>query len=138
MTSGQNEKHHEVIDLEEEGEDGRSLDNLVWERFERGELDEEELELLFDGKIPESLLKDVPGKPAVGSTEAERQSKGSLLADGNPVIPLEETEEIPPDLHTLFQYYDDVHFESKLKCVEVKWSRRMTLCAGVCVYHVSW
>lgn len=39
-----------------------------------------------------------------------------------------------PDLHELFRFYDDAYFFSTLGGVEVRWSPRMTLCAGLCVY----
>ncbi|KAL7753505.1 hypothetical protein RI367_001280 [Sorochytrium milnesiophthora] len=39
------------------------------------------------------------------------------------------------DLHRLFQYYDVVYFEGKLAACEVRWSKRMTLCAGLCYYQ---
>lgn len=45
-------------------------------------------------------------------------------------------EETFPDLHSLFQFYDAQYFNSTLGSVEVKWSNRMTLCAGVCSYQV--
>lgn len=40
-----------------------------------------------------------------------------------------------PDIHALFSEYDTKFFYGKLKGVEVKWSPRMTLCAGVCSYE---
>ncbi|KAG0223539.1 hypothetical protein BGW42_005817 [Actinomortierella wolfii] len=39
------------------------------------------------------------------------------------------------DLHGLFLAFNDLYFESKLSACEVKWSPRMTLCAGLCVYQ---
>lgn len=48
-----------------------------------------------------------------------------------------EEELIPPDLHALFAYYNDTYFRGALSAVEVRWSKRMTLCAGLCVYQVS-
>lgn len=40
-----------------------------------------------------------------------------------------------PDIHELFQTFDALYFGGALAAVEVRWSPRMTLCAGVCVYH---
>ena len=40
-----------------------------------------------------------------------------------------------PDLHALFLQYNDQFFWGKLVGCEVKWSPRMTLCAGVCSYQ---
>lgn len=40
-----------------------------------------------------------------------------------------------PDIHVLFMQFNDRFFWSKLHGVEVRWSPRMTSCAGVCVYQ---
>jgi len=40
-----------------------------------------------------------------------------------------------PDAHQLFQFYNDTYFQSTLSGCEVRWSKRMTLCAGVCSYE---
>lgn len=40
-----------------------------------------------------------------------------------------------PDVHALFLEYDRLFFDGCLACVELKWSPRMTLCAGICVYQ---
>ncbi|XP_034256062.1 sprT-like domain-containing protein Spartan [Thrips palmi] len=40
-----------------------------------------------------------------------------------------------PDIHVLFLQFNDRFFWGKLHTVEVKWSNRMTSCAGVCVYQ---
>lgn len=40
-----------------------------------------------------------------------------------------------PDIHVLFLEFDDRFFGSKLKSVVVKWSPRMTVCAGLCRYE---
>jgi hypothetical protein len=49
-----------------------------------------------------------------------------------------ESDQFFPDLHELFLFYDSCFFFSKLQSVEVRWSKRMTLCAGVCVYNVGY
>ena len=41
-----------------------------------------------------------------------------------------------PDLHSLFLQFNNEFFWSRLNVCEVKWSPRMTLCAGVCSWHV--
>eukprot|EP00762_Andalucia_godoyi_P006754 ANDGO_00874.mRNA.1 SprT-like domain-containing protein Spartan len=46
--------------------------------------------------------------------------------------PIEETE--CTDIVDLFRYFNAKHFKSSLDCCEVKWSPRMTLCAGLCCY----
>ena len=40
-----------------------------------------------------------------------------------------------PDIRVLHAAFDDSFFSGRLRCVEVKWSKRMTLCAGVCSYE---
>jgi predicted SprT family Zn-dependent metalloprotease len=39
-----------------------------------------------------------------------------------------------PDLHLLFQQYNQLYFYRKLDHIEVRWSKRMTRCAGMCYY----
>lgn len=45
------------------------------------------------------------------------------------------TESPNPDLHSLFLLFDQQYFQGKLGSVEVRWSPRMTLCAGMCYYY---
>ncbi|XP_067140593.1 DNA-dependent metalloprotease SPRTN-like isoform X2 [Centruroides vittatus] len=40
-----------------------------------------------------------------------------------------------PDIHGLFLEFNSNYFWNKLDRVEVKWSNRMTLCAGICGYE---
>ncbi|XP_071455028.1 DNA-dependent metalloprotease dvc-1 [Hetaerina americana] len=40
-----------------------------------------------------------------------------------------------PDIHALFLHFDNLFFWKKLRSVEVKWSPRMTSCAGICCYQ---
>ena len=42
-----------------------------------------------------------------------------------------------PCIYALFAEYNDRFFGGRLAHVEVKWSTKMTLCAGLCVYKVS-
>lgn len=51
------------------------------------------------------------------------------------VDPLWETIDPTPNVHELFLDFDSKFFAGKLKSVEVRWSKRMTLCAGVCSYE---
>ncbi|SBT40530.1 conserved Plasmodium protein, unknown function [Plasmodium ovale wallikeri] len=43
-----------------------------------------------------------------------------------------------PDLQELFCEYNARYFFDKLKSVQVKWSNKMKLCAGICVYKVRY
>ncbi|KAG1673031.1 SprT-like domain-containing protein Spartan [Nymphon striatum] len=40
-----------------------------------------------------------------------------------------------PDIHALFLQFNEIFFWKKLTGVEVRWSPRMTLCAGLCSYE---
>ncbi|XP_004363532.1 zinc finger RAD18 domain-containing protein C1, partial [Capsaspora owczarzaki ATCC 30864] len=40
-----------------------------------------------------------------------------------------------PDVHALFQMFDSELFQSRLTGVVLQWSKRMTLCAGLCKYE---
>ncbi|XP_042325090.1 LOW QUALITY PROTEIN: DNA-dependent metalloprotease SPRTN [Sceloporus undulatus] len=40
-----------------------------------------------------------------------------------------------PDARGLFMHFNETLFEGQLAAVEVKWSPRMTLCAGMCCYE---
>ncbi|XP_034383930.1 sprT-like domain-containing protein Spartan [Cyclopterus lumpus] len=46
-----------------------------------------------------------------------------------------ETLDPSPDVRAMFLEFNDVFFSGQLLGVEVKWSPRMTLCAGVCSYE---
>lgn len=38
------------------------------------------------------------------------------------------------DLYEYFEFYNQLYFDSKLGCIRVEWSKRMTLCAGIFSY----
>ncbi|KAK8772524.1 DNA-dependent metalloprotease SPRTN-like [Amblyomma americanum] len=42
-----------------------------------------------------------------------------------------------PDVHRLFDEFNEAYFYGKLNEVEVRWSRRMVLCSGLCEYKVN-
>ncbi|EUD67687.1 hypothetical protein C922_01873 [Plasmodium inui San Antonio 1] len=42
-----------------------------------------------------------------------------------------------PDLLQLFEEYNEKYFFNKLKSVQVKWSNKMKLCAGICIFKKS-
>ncbi|KAL4432031.1 hypothetical protein ABPG74_017767 [Tetrahymena malaccensis] len=41
-------------------------------------------------------------------------------------------ETVVPDAYELFQFYDAYFFQNRLEACEMKWSKRMTSCAGTC------
>uniref|UniRef100_A0A0N5AJF9 SprT-like domain-containing protein n=1 Tax=Syphacia muris TaxID=451379 RepID=A0A0N5AJF9_9BILA len=63
------------------------------------------------------------------SLHNEEPEKSSL------VDPALETLDPTPDIHSLFLLYNDMFFGGVLGGCEVKWSPRMTSCAGVCSYE---
>uniref|UniRef100_A0A8C9Y8B9 DNA-dependent metalloprotease SPRTN n=1 Tax=Sander lucioperca TaxID=283035 RepID=A0A8C9Y8B9_SANLU len=64
-----------------------------------------------------------------------------VAGGGSDVVPLSivdaswETLDPSPDVRAMFLEFNDTFFWGKLSGVEVKWSPRMTLCAGVCSYE---
>ncbi|SBT40896.1 hypothetical protein, conserved [Plasmodium ovale wallikeri] len=65
-----------------------------------------------------------------------RASCCSLLVSFTHVFTISEDTEFP-DLQELFCEYNARYFFDKLKSVQVKWSNKMKLCAGICVYKKS-
>ena len=64
---------------------------------------------------------------------AARKHAPALAALRKPLSPVDpkwETLDPNPDLHSLFVQFNQVYFWSKLVMCEVKWSPRMTTCAG--------
>lgn len=69
---------------------------------------------------------------------AEQRLVNCEMADGpryNLVDPSLEITDPNPNIHQLFVQFNDMFFWGKLATVYVKWSPRMTLCAGLCRYH---
>ncbi|PFH38331.1 SprT domain-containing protein [Besnoitia besnoiti] len=83
-----------------------------------------------------SLLSPPPSLPAACPSSSSAFSGGPRRATHRRASHGEE-ELVAPDLHALFAHYNDAFFEGKLAGVEVRWSRRMTLCAGLCVYQAG-
>ena len=64
---------------------------------------------------------------------AARKHAPALAALQKPLSPVDpqwETLDPNPDLHSLFVQFNQVYFWGKLVMCEVKWSPRMTTCAG--------
>ena len=68
--------------------------------------------------------------PNKKSGAASKASKPTSL-----VAPEWEDIDPTPDLHALFLQFNTKFFWDKLSGCEVKWSPRMTVCAGVCSYQ---
>uniref|UniRef100_H3B9W6 DNA-dependent metalloprotease SPRTN n=1 Tax=Latimeria chalumnae TaxID=7897 RepID=H3B9W6_LATCH len=66
------------------------------------------------------------------------QEGGLGVATGKPLSIVDEAWEFldpNPDVRALFLEFNSVFFWGKLAGVEVRWSPRMTLCAGLCCYE---
>ncbi|KAG2768280.1 hypothetical protein PC129_g12582 [Phytophthora cactorum] len=70
-------------------------------------------------------------------THAVATARGDTLATQRCDLLAPENEYLDPnpDLHSLFQEYNRMFFEGRLAGCEVKWSKRMTLCAGLCSFQ---
>lgn len=65
-------------------------------------------------------------------------SDSSVSMDmGNLADPSYELSDPTPDVYRLFREFDRHFFWGRLACVELKWSARMTRCAGVCSFQPS-
>ncbi|KAM9316731.1 DNA-dependent metalloprotease SPRTN [Gastrophryne carolinensis] len=65
----------------------------------------------------------------------EAPASASSTREMSVVDPAWELLDPSPDIRALFLQFNDMFFWGKLSGVEVKWSPRMTLCAGVCSYE---
>jgi len=72
--------------------------------------------------------------PVSSSTSTSSSSSSSSLALSS--SPLSSDLLDPnPDIRALFLFYNAKYFQGKLDSVEVKWSSRMKLCAGLCRFQ---
>ncbi|ELU12573.1 hypothetical protein CAPTEDRAFT_83368, partial [Capitella teleta] len=68
--------------------------------------------------------------PKCNASQARKETKPTCIVD-----PEWELIDPNPDARLLFMEFDKKYFWGKLAGVEVRWSPRMTLCAGVCCYE---
>ena len=82
--------------------------------------------------IPKEFINGSPSpkKRAKSKTSDFDKIKGMSI-----IAPEWEDLDPTPDLHALFVQYNERFFWGRLAGCEVKWSPRMTLCAGVCSYQ---
>ncbi|KAJ7342248.1 hypothetical protein JRQ81_009946 [Phrynocephalus forsythii] len=72
------------------------------------------------------------------SASANSSSSSSSGSPSRPLSVVDEAWELldpSPDIRGLFLQFNETLFWGRLAAVEVKWSPRMTLCAGVCCYE---
>ncbi|KAF8986016.1 hypothetical protein BGZ46_010433 [Entomortierella lignicola] len=73
---------------------------------------------------------------ATWQNEASNNSPFTIPDDDTHELLFDLNNEGPfKDLHQLFLVFNDQYFESKLSACEVRWSSRMTRCAGLCYYQ---
>ncbi|KAL6061368.1 Protein with SprT-like domain at the N terminus, variant 2 [Balamuthia mandrillaris] len=65
----------------------------------------------------------------------KKKAASTIRQEQSPLLFAEETLDPTPDLHALFIHFNHQFFDEALSCVEVKWSKRMTLCAGLCTFE---
>jgi hypothetical protein len=98
--------------------DDETLARLLQEEFDA--------ELLASTKINDEVADFLPSSSQF--SKAEEKLSGII----DPGLDLIDPN---PDLHALFSQFNQEFFWGKLNGCEVKWSPRMTLCAGVCSYQ---
>ncbi|KAK3914691.1 SprT-like domain-containing protein Spartan [Frankliniella fusca] len=92
--------------------------------------DDYQLALLLQKELNEESPDIIEFLPPKIKTNHLKNRQANSLVD-----PQWEFIDPTPDIHVLFLQFNDRFFWSKLHGVEVKWSPRMTSCAGVCVYQ---
>ncbi|CDI97285.1 zinc finger RAD18 domain containing protein [Echinococcus multilocularis] len=66
---------------------------------------------------------------------ADKEGLSTPNMEISPVDPIWQSIDPTPDVRSLFATFDAQFFGERLSCVEVRWSPRMTLCAGQCIYE---
>ncbi|XP_068226977.1 DNA-dependent metalloprotease dvc-1-like [Palaemon carinicauda] len=105
-----------------------------------------QMQAQFEEELRVSLLKEEeeqskliilhqssPGKKKNGLRDGEEPPQEKLSV--SLVDPCWDLIDPNPDIHTLFLTFNNQFFWGRLSGIEVKWSPRMTLCAGVCCYE---
>nr|XP_022916074.1 sprT-like domain-containing protein Spartan [Onthophagus taurus]XP_022916075.1 sprT-like domain-containing protein Spartan [Onthophagus taurus] len=75
-------------------------------------------------------------KSETGMGLAYKTNKGAIKHGGKSLVdPSWELVDPTPNIHNLFVVFNERFFWNSLQMVCVSWSKRMTLCAGVCSYQ---
>eukprot|EP01138_Halocafeteria_seosinensis_P010857 gb/GECG01011090.1/.p1 GENE.gb/GECG01011090.1/~~gb/GECG01011090.1/.p1 ORF type:complete len:395 (+),score=55.27 gb/GECG01011090.1/:1-1185(+) len=93
---------------------------------------EETAPIQSDGNVSSSS-SSIPYSGNASSSASKQEGNHELSLNSKEYEWLDPT----PDIHSLFMEYDRLFFWNTLKnnAVEVRWSKKMTLCAGLCVYQ---
>lgn len=73
--------------------------------------------------------------PTLNNSTSTSKSYSGEKRPKSIVDPAWELLDPSPDVRLLFQEFNAMYFWGKLSMVEVRWSPRMTLCAGLCCYE---
>uniref|UniRef100_UPI00358DDD78 DNA-dependent metalloprotease SPRTN n=1 Tax=Myxine glutinosa TaxID=7769 RepID=UPI00358DDD78 len=101
-------------------------------------LQQEEIELKREGVSGPASLRDSErdGSRPKARGPVDRQSPARVQGCSTSLIDASwELVDPNPDARVLFTQFNDLYFWGKLAGVELKWSTRMTLCAGLCCYE---
>ncbi|XP_038159623.1 DNA-dependent metalloprotease SPRTN [Cyprinodon tularosa] len=94
-------------------------------------------ECFLEDDFGQSSKKQKVGEPGGGSGAVHRWTPQTSSPE-KPLSIVDESWEMldpNPDVRAMFLEFNHMFFWGKLSGVEVKWSPRMTLCAGVCSYE---
>jgi hypothetical protein len=80
----------------------------------------------FENNNKEIIITNIHNKTQLNNTIFFENDKQDILD--------EELLDPTPNIYDLFIYFNKKYFQSTLNSVEIKWSKRMTLCAGLCKY----
>ncbi|KFM57344.1 Zinc finger RAD18 domain-containing protein, partial [Stegodyphus mimosarum] len=94
---------------------------------------DEDLDFAFALSLQAAYDDDI-NENSIIQESASSSSSGSVAKPLSIVDEQWELIDPNPDIHSLFVQYDAKFFYGKLQAVEVKWSPRMTCCAGICCY----
>ncbi|XP_012935232.1 sprT-like domain-containing protein Spartan [Aplysia californica] len=81
------------------------------------------------------ITSDINTRDHNGDKKIAISSRPLDLNGMSPVDPSLEISDPNPDIRELFLQFNEQFFWGRLSGIEVKWSPRMTLCAGLCVYE---
>ncbi|XP_033211355.1 sprT-like domain-containing protein Spartan [Belonocnema kinseyi] len=93
-----------------------------------------------DSHLAWELHNQINRLDVTGITENAAFPDSNLKENYKPKTLIDNTLEIidpTPNIHTLFVQFDKRFFGNKLLPVEVKWSHRMTSCAGTCSFNTG-
>lgn len=120
--------------------EGLSTHTTNFRRFETSIYDLEE-----DRKFAEKLQREEENEYLAFRTEKPEKRDPQHVAEFRALIekhkwlslvdPQWEVIDPTPDIHAMFQVFDDMFFNSSLRFCTVSWSPRMTSCAGLCCFQ---